>query len=793
MREQELRLALVCYGGASLAVYMNGIAHEILKLVRASRAYQSQEGDRETFEKAAPRRPYNTDTESLYFELFRGLGKKIDLRVVVDVVSGTSAGGINGIFLARALAHDLDFDPLRNMWMELGDIEQLMEADTLADRTSKFYMYPFIWLFGDRVYDEENPDAESKQKLSRFLRSRWFKPPFSGTRMLDWMLTACTNMGKPEAGKSLLPPGHRLDLFVSLTNFFGQERQLKLHDPASIIERQHKVSLNFTYLDAEGQGTISEFGDDNIPALGFAARATSSFPGAFPPIRFMDLEEHLKKTGMKWPARHKFLHKNFPHYAGEPDRLAAMSFIDGGVTNNKPFKKALEAVYNRAAHREVDRRVIYVDPSPDDPAERLNTIPKAIPGFFRTILSSLAEIPRSEPIYGDLRGIEETNKKSRRLESVFHTVEADVHVLVDEMLTLDNSLKIETAMLASWRERAHRLAQEKAGFSYGTYLQNKVQQLLEKLAGLIVGIAQREGKTLDEDHVLTLVTSWAYSENILQAITGKSLNDMQIYIGFLRQFDVDFRVRRLRFTVKKLNSYLQRVPGGAPGAFYKVTKKQIYKSLEAFRVCWRPEFFQETVADVWPDKEKLDLDIIKSLMGTFSTKMELEDLDFVCDEFFALTLSSLLDEDLKLTVFRAYVGYPFYDILTQPMAAHADLLEVDEIRVDRISPVDCGHLHESDKAPLMGTGLFNFGAFFSRKARENDYLWGRIHASNRLVDFVLDSAGADNVPKGFNKDQFKCRLINSILDNEERYTRYSADLIERLREKFKVIKDPEVS
>ena len=37
MREKELRLALVCFGGVSLAVYMHGISKEILKLVRASR------------------------------------------------------------------------------------------------------------------------------------------------------------------------------------------------------------------------------------------------------------------------------------------------------------------------------------------------------------------------------------------------------------------------------------------------------------------------------------------------------------------------------------------------------------------------------------------------------------------------------------------------------------------------------------------------------------------------------------------------------------------------------------
>jgi len=785
MRELELRLALVCYGGSSLAVYMNGIAHEILKLVRASRAYQGSEGNRDTFEQAAPRRPYATDTEALYFELLQMLGKKVDLRVVVDVVSGTSAGGINGIFLARALAHDLDFESLRNMWMELGDVEQLMDEGTLAERSSKFYLYPLIWLFGNRAYEDENPDPESKRKLSRFLRSRWFHPPFSGSRMLDWMLTACQKMGTPETGHSLLPPGHKLDLFVSLTNFFGQERHLKLHDPATIIERQHNVSLNFSYLEAEGQGVVSDFDNDNVPGLGFAARATSSFPGAFPPIRLLDLDAHITKAAIPWPAKQSFINTNFPHHVQEAERLEAMSFIDGGVTNNKPFRKALDAVYNRAAHREVDRRVIYVDPSPDDPSERFNKVADKLPGWFRTILSSLAEIPRNEPIYGDLRAIEESNKRARRLENVFETIETDVHQLVDEMLTLDN-LKVETAMLSSWRERAHRLAQEKSGFSYGTYLQSKVQQILERLTVLLVEIAHKNGHTLDQEQTLALITQWAEDQKILQALSSQTLADMQIYIHFLRRFDIDFRVRRLRFTVKKLNTYLQKTPNDTSSAFYKITKKQLYKSLEAFRARWNTDFYAEIVEDIWADKNTLDSDTLGQLLPAIADKMELEDLDYITDDFLAMTLSSLQNEDLKLTMFRAYVGYAFYDILTQPMTAHADLLEVDEIRVDRISPVDCGHLHENDKAPLMGTGLFNFGAFFSRKARENDYLWGRIHASNRLVDFVLNSAGLANVPDGFDSDMFKCRLINSILDNEERYTRYSADLIERLREQFKV-------
>ena len=39
---RELRLALVCYGGVSLAIYMHGITKELEKLVRASARFVEQ-------------------------------------------------------------------------------------------------------------------------------------------------------------------------------------------------------------------------------------------------------------------------------------------------------------------------------------------------------------------------------------------------------------------------------------------------------------------------------------------------------------------------------------------------------------------------------------------------------------------------------------------------------------------------------------------------------------------------------------------------------------------------------
>ena len=109
MREQELRIALVCFGGVSLAVYMHGISKEILKLVRASCALHAI-ADRQArmsaqfFDRFDPHDP-EFDTEAVYFELLREIGRKLELRVIVDIIVGASAGGINGTILARAISH----------------------------------------------------------------------------------------------------------------------------------------------------------------------------------------------------------------------------------------------------------------------------------------------------------------------------------------------------------------------------------------------------------------------------------------------------------------------------------------------------------------------------------------------------------------------------------------------------------------------------------------------------------------------------------------------------------------
>src|SRR3546814_8649631 len=95
----------------------------------------------------------------------------VDLRVVVDVVSGASAGGINGIILARALAHDLRIDHFRNLWLHEADVSRLLDPKKEAGQFSKFYMRPLLWLasrsrLGRVLVDSEVRDHRSEEHTS---------------------------------------------------------------------------------------------------------------------------------------------------------------------------------------------------------------------------------------------------------------------------------------------------------------------------------------------------------------------------------------------------------------------------------------------------------------------------------------------------------------------------------------------------------------------------------------------------------------------------------------------------
>jgi patatin-related protein len=118
MREKELRLALICYGGVSLAVYMHGVTREIWHLLRASRSFHDGLDP-------------SPGCEAIYRDIMADMAAKsgLKIRVLADIIAGSSAGGINGIFLSQAIVTGQSLEPLTDLWLETADVDTLLDPD----------------------------------------------------------------------------------------------------------------------------------------------------------------------------------------------------------------------------------------------------------------------------------------------------------------------------------------------------------------------------------------------------------------------------------------------------------------------------------------------------------------------------------------------------------------------------------------------------------------------------------------------------------------------------------------
>ena len=218
--DQEIRFALVLYGGASLAIYIHGVTLEFFHLVRATAA-------------DADGNPIVSDNELNPTErVYRKLGSMLRARFLVDIASGSSAGGINAIFLGKALANGQALDPLGKLWLDQADAKDLLNRDWLPRS-----------LLSSRTMHTRLLDAFAA---------------------MDRIVTA--------------PLQPEMDVFVTATDVQGLELPLPLADKI-VFEKRHKRVFHLRFGNGE-----NHFSSARNWFLAFAARATSAFPFAFEPV-----------------------------------------------------------------------------------------------------------------------------------------------------------------------------------------------------------------------------------------------------------------------------------------------------------------------------------------------------------------------------------------------------------------------------------------------------------------------------------------------------------------------------
>ena len=763
MRQKELRIALICYGGISLAVYMHGVTKEVWRATRASRGFLR--GD-----------PTPDGVEGVYRRLLEtiALERKIKLRVLTDIVAGASAGGINGVFLAQAIASGQSLEPLTRLWLEKADVDVLLDPDARPfSRFSKFWAQPLVWMAlkrpGNVVSSTVAPGtrAEVRTKLSRLIRARWFAPPFSGIGFSRLIADALAAMAQEHAeGAPLLPEGHPLDLFVTATDFNGHAETLRLNSPALVEEAEHRLSIGFrTHAVRVHSSDIAH------PAeLVFAARATASFPGAFPPLTLSEIDRLAAERAMAWPGREAFLARIMPSHAARGE-LDGIALVDGSVLVNAPFAQAIAVLRDRPAQREIDRRIVYIDPKPD--RSRIDARQGKTVGFFNAIFGSLSSIPREQPIRDNLEQLAGQSRERAKLRGIVAALRPEVEETVEQLFGYTLFLDRPTPKrLTGWRAKAQQAAAEKAGFAFHSYAQVKASGVVEMLAEII--LAATPPGEVSHNALEARLWSHFHSQGLdrLSSLRGGATPQA---IAFFRAHDLGFRIRRLRLLSRRLSRDWTDLEERVETSAREQAREAVFKALA-------PYLALETMADMpanFADLAATALIDPGPALAAIATQRDLPGLDLRIDAQLAEALGAM-PKQLRRRVLLAYLGFPFYDAATLPLHNGEGLNEFDPIKVDRISPEDCNAVRTGGaEATLRGREFFSFGAFFSRAYRENDYLWGRLHGAERMVDLIVSTVDEPLDEKTI--AAFKRNAFLAVLAEEEPRLQTDPELVANIR------------
>ncbi|GAA4966136.1 DUF3376 domain-containing protein [Actinoplanes utahensis] len=331
MSRTQIRLGLVFQGGVSLAVWMSGMTHEIDLLRRAG----------------APDRAELPADAGPALRGWRALCDELGVDVIIDVVAGTSAGGINGAVLASAVAAGNPLPSLKELWVEAAQLSRgkLLRGSGRGPLPS--------------LLDGAYFTGQLRGLFDRALRGGGRPAAHPVT-----LLTTATALGEQDTvwsdstGCQFAVPDHR--------------RVYRFrHDPGAVLFQPPAGELPedpftlFTPADP-GQLTAAAAAD-----LALAARATAGFPGAFEPVAEAGLgayrvrcETDIRRRGDSDIGRREgddiTRRGGDGDDAGGPGDSDGAVLIDGGVLDNTPFEPLMTEIWRRPVESDWRRVIGYV-------------------------------------------------------------------------------------------------------------------------------------------------------------------------------------------------------------------------------------------------------------------------------------------------------------------------------------------------------------------------------------------------------------------------------------------------
>lgn len=461
---KETRLGLVLYGGVSLAVYMNGVCREF----------------------------YNATRGRGIYKLIKAL---TDSDIVVDIISGTSAGGINGVLLSYAVANSyenivVDFKEFGDIWRESGDINKLLRP--LKKENNQIDVDVNSLLNGEGYYQEELFKAFEK---------------------------AGNNQQSAPDGE-WYSEFNELDLFITGTDVLGRI-YTTFDNTGKVIEiKDHRCVFQLKYREDQDVGDpFSTTDKDTQEALAKLCRITSCFPLAFPVVPVAIKSDN--KVDNKLQEWGKLLRDRI--LPPEPPQEGyKLYFVDGGVLDNRPFSYTTEAIYYRTADRPVNRQLFYLDPNPESFVDSPKFKKMEQPTVWEVITGSLISLPRYQSIGKDLQQIKDINNKIRSYNLLLKSVDEEV-----SEQTTEAKNRYWRCRLVSLRDIVLSLVFDSQYFVGQEKKQE--EELLEKSASLLTQFITNPEEVKSREETLNSVAQDIENLDIQYAIRKHNFLLSQIY------------------------------------------------------------------------------------------------------------------------------------------------------------------------------------------------------------------------------------------------------------------------
>jgi patatin-related protein len=755
---RETQLGLVVYGGVSLAIYTHGICQEFYHAVRGRGVYK----------------------------LLKAL---TDADLVVDVISGSSAGGINGILLGYAIANSndreiVDFSSFAKVWRNSGDLLKLLRKPSLLKS------------------QVASANANSESFYQRGLLATLIKG-------IEYKL--------PRSPQEWFSHTRELDLAIAGTNYFGRVDRTLTENPTNLRSKNHRAMFRLKHRQGRKEPFNPYYHDpelartpqDTYQALVKLCQITAGTPVIFPLVEvdLDDCQNLVDRQLVIWGKLTKYC------APVQTDRQDKLYFLDGGLLDNTPLTCLMKEAYYRLPSRSSQRKLFYIDPNPEQINDGLPLAKKNQSRMDRILQAAVLSIPIHQSITNDLQTIQEHNHKVRRYQTLIDQAE----VAIESQQLLESSDRTQSQIylrgrLFDFRDRNLPLLLDPDPGSQNTQYSavlDKIDQILsskfsgqdrhhyhklldrfesqvidldveysirqhfylvERISDLVA--LDLEGNTRQQLEYLSKQLSCSIKLlEVIRSSVKLLLSDRAVSNYFYYLLNQESNDRRLRALLYELIFRLHRflfdgnrfktfVPNDRSGANLETIPVYFWLDLpelaaDSDRERW---LSQTRISSIFAQLKQRIVELQQSanLHQLIWADRQLE-YDNNSNQSFPSILKQI-DRAAQVIISKSATEYTeqllkqwhTFEVLDRELYPFEYLTSLNEKEI--INPICISPDHaqlgigkgKNTQEKLGGNKLYNIGGLFKKSWRSNDLLWGRLDGLNRILEGVITPKSITN-------------------------------------------------